>query len=81
MLRRIAITVAAVSAAGFLSAVPAVAYDGGYSGTGGYHNAGGHAGFEHVNLGGPYGITATSGSISGYEHDGGYSYEGHHHFH
>jgi hypothetical protein len=84
MLRRIAITVAAVSAAGFLSVVPAaaaVSHDGGYSGVGGFHKEGGFAGAEHINLGGPYGITADAAAMGGYEADGAYAFEGHHHSH
>lgn len=84
MLRRIAITVAAVSAAGFLSAVPAaaaVSHDGGHSGMGGFHSAGGHAAFEKTNLGGPYGITTTKGEIGGYETGGGFAFESHHSSH
>ncbi|MFF7158488.1 hypothetical protein [Streptomyces sp. NPDC008139] len=84
MLRRIAITVAAVSAAGLLSAVPAaaaVSHDGGHSGMGGFHTAGGFAGFEKTNLGGPYGITTVKGEIGGFEAGGGYAFEGHHSSH
>lgn len=63
MLRRIAITVAAVAAAGLMAATPAAAdgWEGGKSGGAyqaveGYHGSG-----EYMNLGGPYGITYAKG--------------------
>ncbi|MEU6849580.1 hypothetical protein ABZ901_06550 [Actinacidiphila alni] len=81
MLRRIAITVAAVSAAGLLSAVPAAAavtHDGGHAGMGGFHTEGGYAGAEHINLGGPWGITKDSAHMGGFEAGGGFAFESHH---
>ncbi|MDJ0466687.1 hypothetical protein [Streptomyces sp. H27-C3] len=82
MLRRLAITVAAIATAGFMAAGPAAAasmnIDGGHA-----HRSGCMAaGFEYSNVGGPYGITAAKGGKSAYEsesafggHDRGF---GHH---
>ncbi|MBV7249202.1 hypothetical protein [Streptomyces sp. MW-W600-10] len=67
MIRRIAITLAAVAAAGFVAAAPASAH-----GTNDWDaQAGGHSGIEagwasgeYQNLGGPYGITTIKGQAA-----------------
>ncbi|MFE8911094.1 hypothetical protein [Streptomyces globisporus] len=72
MIRRIAITLAAVAAAGFVAAAPASAND--WDG-----HAGGHAGIEaswasgeYQNLGGPYGITTVKGQAAYFDAERGW---------
>ncbi|MFF0505162.1 hypothetical protein ACFYUH_16395 [Streptomyces fimicarius] len=67
MMRRIAITLATVAAAGFVAAAPASAHGGNDWDS----HAGGHAGIEagwasgeYQNLGGPYGITTIKGQAA-----------------
>lgn len=77
MLRRIAITVAAVAAAGFMAATPAAASDGWEGGKagGGYYELEGHrASAEYLNLGGPYGITYANEKKAHFEVEAGYFY-------
>ncbi|NEB39492.1 hypothetical protein [Streptomyces sp. SID14515] len=73
MIRRIAITLAAVAAAGFVAAAPASA-----NGENG-HIGGGHAGIEagwasgeYQNLGGPYGITTIKGQAAYFDAERGW---------
>ncbi|ARI56200.1 MULTISPECIES: hypothetical protein [Streptomyces] len=73
MIRRIAITLAAVAAAGFVAAAPASAS--GWDG----HAGGGHAGIEggwaigeYQNLGGPYGITTIKGQAAYFDAERGW---------
>ncbi|HET6860302.1 MAG TPA: hypothetical protein VFH94_24810 [Streptomyces sp.] len=92
MLRRIAVTVAAIATAGFMAAGPAAAasmdIDGGLA----HKSSGMAAGFEYNNVGGPYGITTADGHKGGYEsesvfgghgrgfgHDRGFDLSGGHH--
>ncbi|MGW6580644.1 hypothetical protein ACWF76_14870 [Streptomyces globisporus] len=72
MIRRIAITLAAVAAAGFVAAAPAAA-------NGPDTHAGGHAGIEggwaigeYQNLGGPYGITTVKGQAAYFDAERGW---------
>ncbi|MGW0647043.1 hypothetical protein [Streptomyces badius] len=72
MIRRIAITLAAVAAAGFVAAAPA-------SANGWDAHAGGHAGIEagwasgeYQNLGGPYGITTVKGQAAYFDAERGW---------
>ncbi|MET8412490.1 hypothetical protein ABZV34_31105 [Streptomyces sp. NPDC005195] len=66
MLRRIAITLATVVAAGFVAAVPAAAdgWEGGQVGGGYAQFEGDHAGAEYLNLGGPYGHDDQGNSVT-----------------
>lgn len=76
MLRRIAITLAAVTAAGLMAATPAVAdeWEGGKAGAG-YGAVEGHRGTaEYTNLGGPYGITHATESREHIAAEHGYFY-------
>ncbi|ALU91973.1 MULTISPECIES: hypothetical protein [Streptomyces] len=73
MIRRIAITLAAVAAAGFVAAAPASA-----NGENG-HTGAGHAGIEagwaigeYQNLGGPYGITTVKGQAAYFDAERGW---------
>lgn len=73
MIRRIAITLAAVAAAGFVAAAPASA-NGEHGNTGGGH-AGIEAGWasgEYQNLGGPYGITTVKGQAAYFDAERGW---------
>jgi hypothetical protein len=87
MLRRIAITLAATTAAGFLavgtaSAAPmghSAQHDAGGWASGEYSHTGGNAGFEAVNLGGPWGITKVSGHIAGHHNTGAFDLGGFEH--
>ncbi|WP_329034071.1 hypothetical protein OHT61_00805 [Streptomyces sp. NBC_00178] len=76
MLRRIAITLATVAAAGFVAAAPAAANDwegvtegAGYQKTEGAREAG-----EYLNLGGPYGITYGKEKRAHFAGESGYYY-------
>ncbi|MFH9138697.1 hypothetical protein [Streptomyces sp. NPDC017524] len=76
MIRRIAITLAAVAAAGFVAAGPASAQGtNGWEGpAGGGHEEieGGWASGEYRNLGGPYGITYIKGEKAYFDAERGY---------
>ncbi|MEV1049069.1 hypothetical protein [Streptomyces sp. NPDC049916] len=76
MIRRIAITLAAVAAAGFVAAGPASAsgMDGwdGHAGGGHAEIEGGWASGEYQNLGGPYGITTVKGQQAYFDAERGY---------
>jgi len=76
MLRRVAITLATVAAAGLMAATPAVAdgWEGGKSGAGyqGFELERGSA--EYTNLGGPYGITYAKERKFELEAERGYLY-------
>jgi len=82
MLRRIALTLAAATAVGFMAAGTAAAapmdhhHDIGGWAAGGFSSTGGHASFEHINLGGPWGITKTEGEIAGHHNTGGFALGG-----
>ncbi|MFJ9917721.1 hypothetical protein ACIRSF_00275 [Streptomyces rubiginosohelvolus] len=68
MIRRIAITLAAVAAAGFVAAAPASAngFDGHAGGQGGWAIG------EYQNLGGPYGITTVKGQAAYFDAEHGW---------
>ncbi|MEV0259861.1 hypothetical protein AB0I49_00735 [Streptomyces sp. NPDC050617] len=69
MLRRIATALAVATVAGFLAAGPATAANdgGGRTDNGRYYNEGRHAGHESYNVGGPYGVTYSGATDSGYK--------------
>ncbi|WP_411083307.1 hypothetical protein [Streptomyces sp. cmx-18-6] len=76
MLRRIAITLATVAAAGLVAATPAAAdgWEGGKAGAG-YQAIEGHRGnAEYTNLGGPYGITYAKENKQHFAAERGYFY-------
>ncbi|MFF2862807.1 hypothetical protein ACFVSX_23335 [Streptomyces rubiginosohelvolus] len=73
MIRRIAITLAAVAAVGFVAAAPASAN--GENGHAGAGHAGIEAGWaigEYQNLGGPYGITTVKGQAAYFDAERGW---------
>ncbi|AEN13752.1 MULTISPECIES: hypothetical protein [unclassified Streptomyces] len=76
MLRRIAITLATVAAAGFVAAGPAVAdeWEGGQVGAGYEAVEGSHEAGEFLNLGGPYGITYGKGHKAHFAGESGLIY-------
>ncbi|MEV1093413.1 hypothetical protein ACIOHB_36925 [Streptomyces microflavus] len=77
MLRRIAITFAAIAAAGLVAAAPAAANDGWEGGKagGGYAAVeGSRANAEYLNLGGPYGITYAKQNKAHFAAERGYYY-------
>ncbi|WP_031088954.1 hypothetical protein [Streptomyces sp. NRRL WC-3549] len=78
MLRRIAITLATVAAAGFVAAAPAAAHD--WEAEGGQLGAGYEAveasrqAGEFLNLGGPYGITYAKEKKADFAAESGFLY-------
>lgn len=75
MLRRIAITLVGITAAGFMAAAPAAATDVDYEGGSSY--AGLHADHKGLNIGGHNGITYFESTVFGFE--GEHGYHGRHH--
>lgn len=76
MLRRIAITLATVTAAGFMAAAPAAAGTGGGEvGAGYFEIEGARSDASYLNLGGPYGITYAKEKKAAFEAEGGYFYK------
>ncbi len=76
MLRRIAITLVGITAAGFVAAAPAAANEVEYEGGGSY--AGLHADHKGLNIGGRNGITYFDSKVFAYEGEHGYRYESEH---
>ncbi|MFD0020035.1 hypothetical protein [Streptomyces sp. NPDC058382] len=80
MLRRIVITVATVTAAGFIAAAPAAAHnsdggrEGGKIGANYTKIEGSRQSGEFLNLGGPYGITYAKGHKADFEAEHGELY-------
>ncbi|WP_326701131.1 hypothetical protein OG909_29805 [Streptomyces sp. NBC_01754] len=76
MLRRIAITLATVAAAGFVAAGPAAAHEweGGQLGAGYEAVEGSRQAGEYLNLGGPYGITYAKGNKASFAAERGVLY-------